>query len=111
MRIIKLSYKEIQSLRSKYTNGEVLHLNKASIVKKCNFCGNYYTPTHHRQVYCCKDCSKKALQDQKNEWKRTKWIRPKRMGTGYIDEKPKQDFDAEKRTIEKELRRLGLKKR
>ena len=82
MRIIKLSYKEIQWLRSKYANGEVLHLNKASIVKKCHYCGNYYTPTHHRQVYCTKDCSKKALQDQKNEWKRTKWIKPKENGTG-----------------------------
>ena len=108
---MKLSYKEIQCLRSKYNNGEVLHLNKASIVKKCHFCGNYYTPTHHRQVYCCKDCSQKALQDQKNKWKREKWKRPRRVGTSYISEKRKEDFNAESRQIKGELRRLGLNKR
>lgn len=108
---MKLSYKEIQCLRSKYNNGEVLHLNKASIVKKCHFCGNYYTPTHHRQVYCCKDCSAKALQDQKNEWKRTKWKRPRRVGTSYISEKRKENFDDELRQIRGELRRLGINKR
>lgn len=111
MRIIKLSYKEIQWLRGKYNNGEVLHLNKASIVKKCNYCGNYYTPTHHRQVYCCKDCSAKALQDQKNEWKRTKWVKPKENGTGYITEKRKENFDDELRQIRGELLRLGIKQR
>ena len=108
---MKLSYKEIQCLRSKYNNGEVLHLNKASIVKKCQYCGNYYTPTHHRQVYCCKECGKYALQDQKNKWKREKWIRPKRVGTSYISEKRKEDFNAESRQIKGELRRLGLNKR
>ena len=108
---MKLSYKEIQCLRSKYNNGEVLHLNKASIVKKCQYCGNYYTPTHHRQVYCCKECSKYALQDQKNKWKREKWIRPRRVGTSYISEKRKEDFNAESRQIKGELRRLGLNKR
>lgn len=111
MRIIKLSYKEIQCLRSKYNNGEVLHLNKASLVKKCKFCGNLYARTHHRQVYCCKECSQKALQDQKNEWKRTKWIKPKENGTGYITEKRKENFDDELRQIRGELRRLGIKQR
>lgn len=108
---MKLTYKEIQCLRSKYTNGEVLHLNKASIIKKCKYCGKHYTPTHHRQVYCCKKCSQNALQDQKNKWKREKWIKPKRIGTGYITEKRKEDFQAESRQIKGELRRLGLNKK
>ena len=107
---MKIPYKEIQKIKANCPNDCTFHLNKASLVRKCKFCGDLYAQTHHRQVYCCKDCSKKALQDQKNEWKRTKWIRPKRMGTGYIDEKPKQDFNAEQKTIEKELRRLGLKR-
>lgn len=111
MRIIKLSYKEIQWLRGKYKNGEVLHLNKASIICKCEFCGQYFAKTHHRQKYCTKDCSKKALQDQKNEWKRTKWIKPKENGTGYITEKRKENFDDELRQIKGELRRLGIKQR
>ncbi|MBP5422787.1 MAG: hypothetical protein J6Y78_10145 [Paludibacteraceae bacterium] len=111
MRIIKLSYKEIQCLRSKYNNGEVLHLNKASIVKECHFCGNYYTPTHHRQVYCTKSCSKKALQDQKNKWKRENWIPKIENGTGYLTEKRKENFKEESRQIKGELRRLGLNKK
>lgn len=108
---MKLSYKEIQEIRSKCPNDCTLHLNKASIVKKCNFCGNLYSPTHHRQVYCCKSCSRKALQDQKNEWKRTKWIRPRQNGTSYITEKRKENFDDELRQIRGELKRLGINKK
>ena len=108
---MKLSYKQIQELRSKYDNTVTLHLNKASIVLKCHFCGKYYTPTHHRQVYCCKECSRKALQDQKNKWKREKWIKPKGLGTSYITEKRKEDFNEEHRQIKGELRRLGINKK
>lgn len=105
---MKIPYKEIQVIRSKCPDNCTLHLNKASLIKKCNFCGKLYTPTHHRQVYCCKSCSQKALQDQKNEWKRTKWIRPRRTGTGYITEKRKTDFKEESRQVRGELKRLGI---
>lgn len=111
MNNIKLSYKEIQELKSKYEDNVVLHLNRASIVKTCKYCGKWYTPTHHRQVYCTKKCSKEALQDQKNKWKREKWIKPRALGGSFLTEKRKEDFDDELRQVRGELKRLGLNKR
>ena len=108
---MKIPYKEIQKIKANCPNNCTFHLNKASLVRKCHFCGKLYAQTHHRQVYCCKECSQKALQDQKNEWKRTKWVKPKENGTGYITEKRKTDFDDELRQIRGELLRLGIKQR
>lgn len=108
---MKLSYKQIQEIRAKYDNTVTLHLNKASIIKKCHYCGKWYVPTHHRQVYCDKSCSKKALQDQKNKWKRENWIPKIENGTSFITEKRKEDFNDELRQVRGELRRLGLNKR
>lgn len=107
---MRIPYKDIQKIKRDAPSNCIFHLNRASMICKCEFCGQYFGKTHHRQKYCTKDCSRKALQDQKNEWKRTKWVRPKRTGTGYIDEKPKKDFKEEEKTIKKELRRLGLKR-
>lgn len=108
---MKISYKDIKKIKENAPPNCVFHFNRASIICKCEFCGQYFAKTHHRQKYCCKDCSQKALQDQKNEWKRTKWIKPKENGTGYITEKRKTDFDDELRQIRGELRRLGIKQR
>lgn len=108
---MKIPYKDIKKMKEDAPSNCVFHFNRASIISKCEFCGQYFAKTHHRQKYCTKDCSKKALQDQKNEWKRTKWIKPKENGTGYITEKRKTDFDDELRQIRGELRRLGINKK
>lgn len=109
---MKLSYQQIKELRSKYQNDEVLHLNKASIIKKCEYCGELYTPTHHSQKFCNKDCYRKHRQDYKAKWKREKY-KPKQasMGSGFINGTANKDFDKEQEIISKELRRLGIKRK
>ena len=111
MKIIKLSYKEIRELKSKCSDDVILHLNRASSVKRCKFCGNLYSPTHHKQVYCTKSCSKKAHQEQKNKWKRENYVEKQKLGTGYImSEHRNKDFNKEQEILKKELRRLGIKR-
>ena len=111
MNKIKLSYKEIQELRSRHKNNVRFHLNKASVVKKCEYCGNLYTPTHHSQKFCDKNCYRKHRQDYKAKWKREKYQHKQSLGTGYINATPHKDFDEEHKILMKEFRRLGIKRK
>lgn len=108
---MKLTFKQIQWLKSKYSNNVSLRLNKCSIVKTCEYCNKLYTPTHHRQKFCSKKCYKEHRLEYKNEWDRTKRIRKPSIGTGYIKGTANEDFDKEHKILTRELRRLGLDKK
>lgn len=108
--MMKLTYQQIQELKSKYKNNVSLRLNKCSIVKTCEWCGNLYTPTHHRQKFCTKKCYREHRIDYKNEWDRTKRKRKphQTLGTGYIKSSRNEDFNREHEILTKEMRRLGI---
>lgn len=107
---MKLSYKEIQELKSKYEDNVSLHLNKASIVKTCQYCGNLYSPTHHSQKFCTKKCYREHRKDYKAKWKRENYVQKPNLGSGYItSEHRNKDFDKEEEIIKRELRRLGVR--
>ena len=108
---MKPSFKQIQELKAKYSDDVTLNLYKCSIVKICPYCDGLYVPTHFNQKYCTEECYKEHRREYKAEWKRTKY-QPKpreKLGTGYLTEKRKQDFDKEKQTIKRELRRLRIR--
>ena len=107
---MKLTYKQIQWLKSKYPNDVSLRLNKASIVKTCEYCGNLYSPTHHSQKFCTKKCYREHRKDYKAKWKRENYVQKPNLGSGYItSEHRNKDFDKEEEIIKRELRRLGVR--
>ena len=107
------SFKQIQEIKQKCQNNVTLRLNKSSIVKKCEWCGNLYTPTHHNQKFCTKKCSKEHRLDYKNRWDRTKRKKKpiQKLGTGYIKSSRHEDFKEEHKILTKEMRRLGIKRK
>ena len=80
-------------------------------MKVCPYCNRLYVPTHHKQKFCTEDCYKEHRREYKARWKREKYQRKTRekIGTGYLMEKRKEDFDKESKTIKKELRRLRIR--
>lgn len=112
-RIIKKSFKEIQELKSKYDDNVTVIVNKCSLVKVCPYCNRLYIPTHHRQKFCTRKCFKEHRRDYKAKWKREKYqLKPyEKVGTGYLQAKPKKDFDKEHIAVKKELKRMGIYKK
>lgn len=109
---MKPTYKQIQMMKRKYDNNVRLRLNKCSVIKTCEFCGNLYVPNHHNQKFCSDYCYKEHRKDYKAEWKRTKY-HPKpiqQLGTSYITEKRNKDFKKEHEILQKEVRRLTRKR-
>lgn len=86
----------------------------------CKYCGKEFTKKHNRQVYCCKECSKKAKREQDNnswhKWyhknkhrlsEKTRWG----LGSGTIGAKAyTDDFEKELNVIQTELNRRGLRR-
>ena len=107
---MKLTYKQIRWLKSKYDNTVSLRLNKCSIVKTCDWCDKLYTPTHHKQKFCTKKCYREHRLEYKNNWDRTKRKRKPSIGTGYIKGSRNEDFSKEHEILQKEIRRLKLKR-
>lgn len=110
---MRLTFKEIKELKSKYDNTVTFHVNKCSLVRQCPYCMRLYIVTQHQQKFCSRKCYKEHRRDYKARWKREKYT-PKpyeRLGTGYLKGKPKQDFDKEQKAIENELRRMRIYKR
>ena len=110
---MRLTFKEIQELKSKYDNTVTLRVNKCSLVRQCPYCMRLYIVTQHQQKFCSRKCYKEHRRDYKARWKREKYT-PKpmeRLGTGYLKGKAKKDFDKEQKAIEKELRRMRIYKR
>ena len=104
---MKLSFKQIQEIKKNCPNNCKVIGYKASLVKTCEYCGKLYTPTHHSQKFCTKNCYKKHRQDYKNEWMKTKYKQKPKLGTGYISSgKFCGDFEKEEKIIKNELRRI-----
>lgn len=61
-KIIKIESTEARQKFRRVINGLKL--------KQCPYCLSGFKPKHNSQKYCCKDCSKKARQDQDAERKR-----------------------------------------
>ena len=88
-KIIKIETPEERKKFRKVINGLQL--------KQCPYCISGFKPKHNSQKYCCKDCSKKARQDQDAERKRK--IRKESnippIGTINMGPHPKKDYDEE----------------
>lgn len=83
----------------------------------CKYCGKEFAKKHNKQLYCCKECSHKATQDNKAKYqrKRRKRIREKelisnetqKIGTIHF---PKEtgNWDLEKKYIERAKRNARI---
>ena len=88
----------------------------------CKYCWSKFNKDHNRQEYCCEECSMKALKEQKAAYqrKRRKLIRDgekvvrdsekKKLGTGLLTSNRHKDFGREYRALEKEIKRLKLRR-
>ena len=90
---------------------------------KCKYCGKPFFKTANRTCYCSDRCRSLALREQKAEYqrKRRKLIRDgvlvapnerssNDVGTGFIGEHKQDDFDDEYGVIQRELRRLRIRR-
>lgn len=82
---------------------------------ECEWCGELFTKTHNRQIYCCEECATNAKREQdRHHWLRWFYRNRERLyltqlGTRTLGPHPNPDEEKEKEIIEKELQRLGLK--
>lgn len=105
-----------------------LNLNKNNRLlkkNKCKYCGKLFVKKHNREVYCSKDCRRNALREQKARYQAKRRLKIKRkelilpehqisgMGsygtscTGHM----RSSFEEEYRAVQREMQRIGLKKR
>ena len=93
--------------------------------KKCKYCGKLFVKKHNREVYCSKECRNYALKEQKARYQAKRRLKIKRkelvlneyqisgMGsygtscTGHM----KSNFEEEYRSVQREMQRLGLKRK
>lgn len=78
----------------------------------CKWCGKTYRKKHNRQVYCSPHCSQQGRRYLKTIWQRTyrkKYGIPLTVGTGGLGKTPRPTHEEELQTVEKELRKHGLK--
>lgn len=79
--------------------------------RKCAYCGKTFTKTHNRQIYCSKNCSKKAHQEQINRsWR--KWYHKNKtrlyqtqLGTRTIGPHRHSDDEREAEIVQNEKQR------
>ena len=106
---MKPNFQQIQMIKKMSGKNCKLRLNKVSIVQECEFCGNLYTPNHHRQKFCSDDCFKEHRRKYKRDWKNDKYNpRTGKLGTGGISEHRNKDFSRERNIVRNELRRIRL---
>ena len=107
------------------TTKEMTLENKAYYKHKCKYCGKPFNKKHNREMYCSKECRKYALREQKARYQAKRRLRIKRkelilsehqisgMGsygtscTGHM----RSSFEEEYRAVQREMQRIGLKKR
>lgn len=85
---------------------------------KCKYCGREFSKKANKQLYCCDQCRKLALKEQKARYQRSrrKKIRDgilvsnetRYVGTGFLSSKRKEDFQDELDAIMKEMKRLRI---
>jgi len=88
--------------------------------KKCKYCGKPFIKTANRQVYCSERCRSLALKEQKAKYQRSRRKRiregelvsneTKYVGTGFLSQHRQEDFNDEMLALEKEMRRLKIRK-
>lgn len=91
---------------------------------KCKYCGKPFNKKHNREVYCSKECRLYALREQKARYQAKRRLLIKRKvlilpehkisgmgsyGTSATGHR-RSNFEEEYRAIQKEMRRIGLKK-
>jgi len=83
----------------------------------CGFCKKEFTKKHNKEKYCSEYCRKEARKEQNRNnffrWyhrNKHKLSEDKRfgLGSGWITEHRKMDFEQEEKTIKNEKRRLTL---
>ena len=91
---------------------------------KCKYCGKPFTKTHNRQVYCSDSCRLNARREQKARYQAKRRLRIKqkilvvdeykKYGLGSYGTSAnghrKSKFSQEYIAIQKEMKRIGLRK-
>lgn len=91
---------------------------------KCKYCGKPFTKTHNRQMYCSDSCRRNALREQKARYQAKRRLRIKqkvlivdeykKYGLGSYGTSAnghrKNKFSQEYIAIQKEMKRIGLKR-
>ena len=87
---------------------------------RCKYCGKPFFRTHKNTCYCSDRCRNLALKEQKAKYQRErrKKIRngeivsneSKYVGTGFLSHKRQESFEDEMKALEKELKRLRIKR-
>lgn len=106
--LMKPSFQMYQQMK-KNTNGKINPM-KCSVLKKCEWCGNLYTPTHHSQKYCTTECYRNHRREYKAKWKRENDDRIKEtLGTtGISSHHRNKNFKTEAKIIRNERKRTGI---
>jgi len=92
--------------------------NEPYYPNKCKWCGKPFEKQHNRQEYCSDKCKLNALREQKaifsrkyrSKYKNRKSDSYWGMGSGSLSAHKKDSFDEEHDAIQKELKRLRIKK-
>lgn len=115
---------DFSSIHMIFMSNEEDTIHKQENKKHCKYCGKPFTKTHNRQVYCSDKCRLNARREQKARYqaKRRKKIKQKLL---IVDEYKKYNlgsygtsanghrkskFSQEYIAIQKEMKRIGLKR-
>ena len=89
------------------------------IKAKCEYCGKPFTKNKEHRRYCSTQCAKYARLEHKADYQKTrrKQINNKELisneneyiGTSYLSQHRRKNFNEEHAKIQKEMRRLKLK--
>ena len=85
----------------------------------CKYCGETFEKSHESEVYCCDKCREHAILESaaKYQRKRRRSINNgelvsneyRYVGTNYLSQHRREDFDEEQKAIQKEMKRLKLR--
>ena len=82
---------------------------------KCKYCGQEFTKTHNRQVYCGPECAKNAerenrrKRDYKYYHRHKQRINQTKIGTRTIGPRAHTDKNREAEIVQNEIERIGLR--
>lgn len=82
-------------------------------LKNCMWCGEEFIKKHNRQMYCSPEHSKEALLEQKRIYRSKYYYRKKdsriTLGTGNLSVNIKDNPEDERKIIQREMSRIGIK--